>query len=55
MYLSTATISEEYCNDFKEYPQDLADILNENGGEEKVLAEHTVQRYLNNLKVSMLL
>lgn len=39
MFESVDHIAESDCRDFKVYPQVLASYINENGGEQKILAQ----------------
>ena len=55
MYQNVRPTAESDNNDFKEYPQDLANHFNKHGGEKKLFAELAIQQYLNNLKVPMLI
>ena len=55
MYKSVTAITESDYDDFNAYPQDVATFINQNGGEKKVLIDRMVQRYLNELKIPMLI
>ena len=55
MYKSVTAIIESDYDDFNAYPQDVATFINQNGGEKKVLIDLMVKRYLNELKIPMLI